>query len=210
MKRLPLLFLFAVFALPGLACSLSAPTRQSEPLPPKITQEVVVRELTNTPILTETVVPQPAFEAKTYRDDEAGFEFDYPAGWAFDPGEHQSRGYYVQFYSWDWQPGEIVEKTPVGESILSVTVNYWDPKNNLEAFVNQRKLAWDSSGIAILSEEHLILTEDRSAAQLTTQGIDGMQSYWLITTLGEQYLTLSGSGDLGLLANIAHTVRPIQ
>jgi hypothetical protein len=138
------------------------------------------------------------------------FEFDYPAGWAFDAGEQHSRGYYVQFYSWDWQPGDIVETTPVGETILSVTVNYWDPKNDLEAFVNQRKTGWDASGIVIISEERIILDGERPAAQFTVQGSDGAQAFFLFTTIGEQYLTFSGNGDLGQLADIAHTLRPIQ
>ena len=146
----------------------------------------------------------------TYRDDEAGFEFDYPAGWAFDPGEHQSRGYYVQFYSWDWKPGDPIDPLPAGGTILSVTVQRWDPKNDLEAFVNQRKLAWGASGISILSEERLTLAGDRPSAQFTVQGVDGSQAFFLLTTNGENYLVLSGDGDLGLLADIAHTLRPIQ
>ena len=209
MKRLTL-FLLTMFALTGFACSLFTPTRQVEPSLPETTQEVVISQPIDTPIPTETPVPQVAFESTTYRDDEAGFEFDYPVGWAFDSGEHQSRGYYIQFYSWDWQPGEIVETTPAGETILSVTVSYWDPKNDLKAFVDQRKLAWDSSGNSIFSEEYITLTGNLPAAQFILQGVDGVQSYFLFTTAGEQYLTLSGSGDLGLLADIAHTLRPIQ
>ena len=86
----------------------------------------------------------------------------------------------------------------------------WDPKNDLEAFVNQRKLAWGASGISILSEERLTLAGDRPSAQFTVQGVDGSQAFFLLTTNGENYLVLSGDGDLGLLADIAHTLRPIQ
>lgn len=209
MKRL-ILFLFTIIAFTGLACSLFTPTKQSEPLPPEATQEVVVSESTGTPLPTETPVPQPAFEATTYRDEEAGFEFDYPIGWAFDPGEHQARGYYIQFYSWDWQPGEPIDSLSSGETVLSVTVQLWDPKNDLEAFINQRELAWDSSGISILDEERLTLAGDRPAAQYIVQGVDGSQAFFLLTTNGEDYLVLSGNGDLSLLAEIAQTLRPIQ
>ena len=209
MKRL-FLFLFAVFAFTSFACSLFTPASQSEPLPPEVTQEVVIVDATTTSVPTETSVPQPAFEATTYRDDEAGFEFDYPVGWAFDSGEHQSRGYYVQFYSWNWQPGDSIDPPPAGSTILSVTVQLWDPKNDLEAFINQRKLAWNSSGISILSEERLQLAGDRPAVQYIVQGSDGSQAFFLLTTNGENYLVLSGNGDLALLAEIAQTLRPIQ
>jgi hypothetical protein len=209
MRRL-FLFLFAIFAFTGSACSLFNSVREPDSLPPEATQEVVTSVPTVTPLPTETSVSQLTFEPTTYRNDEAGFEFDYPAGWAFDLGEHQSRGYYVQFYSWDWQPGDPIDSPPAGSTILSVTVQLWDPKNDLEAFINQRKLAWDSSGISILSEDRLLLAGDRPAAQFIVQGSDGSQAFFLLTTNGENYLVLSGNGDLNLLAEIAHTVRPIQ
>jgi hypothetical protein len=211
MKRL-FFFLLTLFAFIGSACSPSIISTQTEPVSPEPvipTQQVVTGEPTALPVPTETPFPVLPFEATTYRDEVAGFEFDHPAGWAFDDGEVQSRGSYVQFYSWDWNPGDPIDPLPVGETILSVTNQLWDPKNDLEAFINQRKLAWDSSGISILSEERLPLAGDRPAVQFIVQGVDGAQAYFLFTTAGEQYLVLSGSGDLNLLAQIAHTLRPI-
>jgi hypothetical protein len=64
MKRL-FVFLFAMFALPGLACSLFTPVSKPEPLPPETTQEVFIIEPTANPLPTETPIPQPAFEATT-------------------------------------------------------------------------------------------------------------------------------------------------
>jgi hypothetical protein len=209
MKRSSL-FLLAYLAFTGYACSLFTPVKQSEPTPPKATQTEVVLEPTPTSAPTERPVPALSFEPATYRDDAGGFEFDYPADWSFDPGEHQSRGYFVQFYSWVWKPGDPVDPLPDGGTVLSVTVQLWDPKNDLEAFVNQRKLAWDASSISILSEERITLTGDRPATQFVVQGIDGSQSFFLLTTNGENYLVLSGYGDLNLLANIAHTLRSLQ
>jgi hypothetical protein len=209
MRRL-FIYLFTTFALTGFACSIFTPGGQSESLPPEATQDMVIIEPTTTPLPTQTPLPQPAFEATTYRDDQAGFEFDYPVGWTFDPGEHQSRGYYVQFYSWDWQPGDPIDPLPEGGTVFSITVQLWDPKNDLEAFINQRKLAWDSSGTSILSEERLTLAGDRPAAQFVVQGVDGSQAFFLLTTNGEDYLVLSGNGDLSLLAEIVKTLRPIQ
>src|SRR3990172_5299066 len=141
---------------PGVkSCTRELKTATSEPTVP--------------PAPTETPVPATAFDTTTYRDETNGFEIDYPAGWAFDGGEGQSRGSYVQFYSWGWQPGDPIDPLPAGESILSVTVQLWDSKNDLEAFVGQRKMAWEASGITILSEERLTLTSDRPAAQITVQ-----------------------------------------
>lgn len=212
MKRL-LLFLATIFSFTGFACSsLSVPDQAgpASPEPVIATQETVIVEPTALPAPTETTIPAPAFDAATYRDESSGFEFDYPAGWTLDGGEGGSRGSYVQFYSWDWQPGDPIEPLPVGETILTVTVQLWDPKNDLQAFVEQRKLAWEASGISILSEDRLILSSDRPAAEFTVQGADGAQAYFLLTTVGEQYLVFSGSGDLNQLAEIARTLRPIQ
>lgn len=212
MKRL-FLFLLTIFAFIGPACSPSILSTQTGPASPEAvipTQQAVMGEPTALPVPTETPVPVLPFEATTYRDEVAGFEFDYPAEWAFDDGEGGSRGSYVQFYSWDWDPGDPIDPLPVGGTILSVTNQLWDPKNDLEAFINQRKLAWDASGISILSEERLTLAGDRPAAEFTIQAIDGAQAYFLLTTNGENYLVLSGNGDLNLLSEIAHTLRPIQ
>ena len=107
-------------------------------------------------------------------------------------------------------PGDSVDSSPPGGTVLSVTVQLWDPKNDLEAFINQRKMAWDSSRIMILSEEHVLLAGDRPAAQFTVQGIDGSQAFFLLTKNGEDYLVLSGNGNLNLLADIAQTLRPVQ
>jgi len=92
----------------------------------------------------------------------------------------------------------------------AVTVQLWDPKNDLQTFTDQRKLAWDSSGISILSEERLLLSGDLPAAQFTVQGTDGVQAYFLLTKIGEQYLVFSGSVDLNQLAESTRTVRTIQ
>lgn len=211
--KILLFYGLAVFAILGSSCSPAPVPSQPEPVSPEpgtATQELPTSQPTALPAPTETPIPVLAPNKVTYRDDANGFEFDYPAGWAFDGGEGGSRGSYVQFYSWDWKPGDPIEPLPPGGTILSVTNQLWDPKNDLEAFINQRKQAWDASGISIQSEERLTLAGDRPAAQFTVQGVDGAQAYFLLTTNGENYLVLSGSGDLNLLSEIAQTLRPIQ
>jgi hypothetical protein len=162
------------------------------------------------PIPSPTSTPEFTFPISTYQDFTNGFELDYPANWSFDPGEQHTRGSYVQFFSWAWQPGDPLETIPEGETALSLVVQRWDPKNDLEAFITQRKLGWDSSGSLILTEERITLTGDRPAAQFIIQAADGVRAFFLLTTNGEDYLVISGSGDLDLLKNIAHTLRPIQ
>lgn len=205
-------YLLVIFALQVSACSPLLVPRQVEqasPEPVIPTQGSPTSEPTPLPAPSETPAPAPSFDATTYRDEAAGFTFDYPAGWTTDGGEQQSRGSYVQFYSWNWQPGEAIDPLPAGGTVLTVTNQLWDPKNDLEAFIEQRKMAWEASGIKITSEERLTLAGDRPAAEFTVQAVDGAQAYFLLTTNGDEYLVFSGNGDLTLLAEIAHTLRPI-
>jgi hypothetical protein len=208
MKRF-LIFALLVLTFVALACSPFIASRQAEHVPEE--SQIVVPEpieVIQTPVASP--IPELVFPKATYQDTTSHFEFDYPKNWAFDDGEKHSRGYYVQFYSWNWQPGDLIETTPPGETILSVTVNYWDPKNDLQAFVSQRKMAFESSGMLFLAEERITLTRDLPAVQLIVKGTDNAQSYFLFTTVGEQYLTISGSGDIALLTEISHTLRPTQ
>jgi hypothetical protein len=68
------------------------------------------------------------------------------------------RGYFAQITSWPRNPGELPEFVPAGETILSITVLLWDPKNDLDAFSATRKQAWDASGFQIRAEQELILS----------------------------------------------------
>jgi hypothetical protein len=54
-----------------------------------------------------------------------------------------------------------------------------------------------------------VLSDGRPARAFVVAGSDGAQGYFFFTTLGDNYLVLSGSGDLDLLAEIARTVRPL-
>jgi hypothetical protein len=216
MNRIFFLLITLIFLItacsPGGTSSTVEPAMQEPPEEDIATAEVTATsEPTLAPEQTPslTAVPDPVFlfEKATYQDAVNGFSFDYPAQWTLDGGEQQSRGAYVQFYSWDWQPGDVVDSIPAGETVLTVTVNLWDPKNDLEAYVANRKMAWESPGFLILVEEPVMLGNGHSASQYIVQGPDGMQGFFLITTIGEKYLTLSGSGDLGLLAEVSGTLR---
>jgi hypothetical protein len=158
--------------------------------------------------------PMPAllsFAASTYQNETVGFEFDYPSPWTLnDLGQIGSRGSSVQLTSWASTPEQPIDQLPAGGSRLDVTLYTWDPKNDLDAYLSTRKQAWDASGMSILTEEEWslaggqravffsVLVQDQSAAAL-----------FLITTVGEQYLVLSGTGDLEILREIMRTVRPV-
>ncbi len=157
-----------------------------------------------------TAQPTPSFEATTYRDPSGGFEFDYPASWIVGPVNQQSRGGITAFTSW-LRPADVLPgATPAGETRMDATVQLWEPTNDLNAFLGQREGAWDASGTTIVTEERWLLSDGRPGAAFVVQGSDGVQAFFFFTTLSDKYLVLSGDGDLGLLAEIARTVRPIE
>ena len=160
------------------------------------------------PLPSATLPASLSFEAELYRDASAGFEFDYPSTWTVGPNEQQSRGGITAFTSWERPADVLPDATPPGETRMDATVQLWDPTGDLEAFVAQRRGAWDNSGITVTSEEAWTLEDGRAAAAFTVEGTDGAQAYFFFTTIGDKYLVLSGDGDLALLAEIAHTVRP--
>jgi len=166
-----------------------------------------------------TARPTTSFEATTYRDPSAGFEFDHPASWTVGPVEQQSRGGITAFTSWSRPTDALPGETPAGETRMDATVQLWDPTGDLNAFVTRfldslaslaSAPANDAIGIAVMSDESLTLSDGRPAAAFVVEGSDGSQGYFFFTTIGDNYLVLSGSGDLALLAEIAHTVRPLS
>lgn len=149
---------------------------------------------------TEQAISTPAivkltFKAQTYRDEASGFELDYPDGW--DPPqllERQARG-------------SIVQASLNGQVMLDIVTLQWDPANDLEAYTEVRERAFEGSGFTILGKEQVGLGEDWRGLEYRVETLNGDQAYFFFTTLGDQYLQLSGSGDLDQLAAIASTVR---
>lgn len=152
----------------------------------------------------------PSFEATTYRDEVAGYELDHPEGWFVGPVEQYSRGGITAFTSYERPTDVLPDATPPGETRMDATVQLWDPKGDLEAFAQQRLGAWEASGNTVVLDEEWTLSDGRAAKAYLVTGTDGVASYFFLTTLGDNYLVLSGGGDLALLAEIAHSVRPIS
>ena len=157
-----------------------------------------------TPTLLAPAVPESAqtlepsrlsFESTTYRDELAGFEFDHPRSWTLGHQEKQGRGYIVQ----------LCEQSP-DQPRMQITVMLWEP-NDLDGFSSRHEQSWLDSGNAIVSREEWMLAGNHRAIRYLIEGRSGERDFVLLTTVGERYLLLSGSGDLNLLAEIARTVR---
>jgi hypothetical protein len=197
----------ALSACAGPSAETPAPL-PTETLAPPATEPSATEPPAEEP--TATVPAGPSFEATTYRNETSGFEFDYPAGWYVGPDQQYSRGGITPFTSWERPTDVLPDQNPPGETRFDATVQLWDPKGDLEAFVAQRMMAWEASGIVVTSEESWTLSDGRPARGFVVTATDGAQAYFFFTTIGEDYLVLSGSGDLALLAEIAHTVRPLS
>lgn len=149
----------------------------------------------------------PTGTTATYRDDVAGFSFDYhaPAWTVGDKQQIGPRGSVVPLTFSSHAPDEI------GATHLDVAVMAWDPKGDLAAYVAMRKTAWDASGMTIVSEEERFLAGDHPAVRFVVTGADGQsQGYFFMTTVGDQYLVLSGEGNVDALDAIAQTVQITQ
>jgi hypothetical protein len=159
---------------------------------------------------SETAVPAPklpaaSFEAQTYVNEMAGFALDYPAGWTVNEVVIGERGTQIQFLS---APVLAEAATvPADAARINATIYQWDPKNDLEAYLAHWKSVWQGSGFTILEEEQLVLELGLPATRFTVQTPDG-QVVFLVTALEDQYLVLSGEGDLGLVNEIVQRLRP--
>jgi len=148
----------------------------------------------------------PSFPVATYRDETAGFEFDYPADWTLDPSSQMGvRGAQALLLS----PGTTPETLAEGGSRVAITVYLWDPKNDLTAYVAQRRTAWDALGFEFSSESTWALADGRRVKNFIIQFPDQLPAFFLFTTVGEDYLEISGEGDLALVEEIGRTLRPL-
>jgi hypothetical protein len=213
MKRMT----FVVFALVLWLATCSAPQPEA-PAPEVVpTQTSVPATQTPTPTAlpptpTETTVPQsklpaPPFDAEAYINSEAGFAFEYPTGWTVNEMVVGPRGTQIQFLSSpDLAEAALV---PADQTRLSATIYQWDPKNDLEAYVQHWKEAWSASGFTLLDEQPLTLELGLPAVQFTVQTPES-QVLFLVTALEDQYLVIAGEGNLELAEQIVQRLRPVS
>ena len=96
-----------------------------------------------------------------------------------------------------------------GATRVNATLYQWDPKNDLAAFVANQKTAWEASGFTILDEVQLVLELGLPAMKFTLQTPEA-NVVFLVAALEDQYLVLSGEGNLNLVKEIVQRVRPIS
>ena len=209
MKRITLILFVLVLSL--AACAAPA----TPPLAPEDTSAPVD---TNMPVpgvsVTEVVVepqgklPAPSFESLTYINEAVGFAIDYPAQWTVQETALGERASQVLLLS----APEIadLQTLPEGATRVAVVVNQWEPKNDLAAFVDVRKTAWEASGFTILDEEPLTLDLGLAAVRFTVQTTDGVTVLFQFAAVGDQYLSISGEGDLALVEEIMTYLRPLN
>ena len=207
-RRIP----FFVLLLMLLSACAAVPA-QATPVPAGTDVVALPSDTAQAPVLpSDTAAPQgklPAasFEAQTYVNETAGFALDYPAGWTVNEVVVGDRGTQVQFLS---APGLAEAATvPADAARLNATIYLWDPENDLEAYAAHWKSAWQASGFTILEEGQRVLELGLPATRFTVQTPDA-QVVFLVTALQDQYLVLSGEGDLALVNEIVQRVRPIS
>lgn len=154
-----------------------------------------------------TSVPEMiATELTTHTDETYGYTFDYPSSWMLDAvvfGSRAPGGY--QITSWQHEPGMIADALPDGTA-MNIALQLWDPKGDLAAFIAQRKSAWENSNIEVIFEEDVTLAGEKPAKEFVTRSQE-QGSYTLFTTLGENYLVVSGTGDLEAIRRVAWSLR---
>lgn len=212
MRQLLFTLLLGVILL--AACAGSPGNTTLEPIITDLPATIPVSTDTAAPVIpapTEAMpnpkLPAASFESQPYVNETAGFALDIPVGWTVNEMVIGDRGTQVQFLS----SPELAEApvVPAGATRVNATIYQWDPKNDLAAFVANQKTAWESSGITIVDEEQLVLEQGLPAVHFNVQTPD-MQLVYLMTALDDQYLVLSGEGDLALVDEIVQRVRPIS
>lgn len=209
MKRITLILIVLVLSL--VACAA--------PATPSIASEATLMPMdSNMPVpgvsVTEAIVepqgklPAPSFESLTYINEAVGFAIDYPAQWIVNETVLGERASQILLLS----TPEIadLQTLPEGATRVAVVINQWDPKNDLAAFVDVRKTAWESSGFTILDEEPLTLDLGLAAVRFTVQTADGVTVLFQFAAVGDQYLSISGEGDLALVEEIMRYLRPVS
>jgi hypothetical protein len=152
-------------------------------------------------------IPAASFESQPYVDETTGFALDYPADWTATQSMVGDRGSQTVL-----SKPELADAAdlPAGETRVTVAVNQWEPKNDLAAYVDTRKTAWESSGFTVVEEEEPVLDLGLAAKQFVIQTPDGKQALFLFAAVGDQYVTVSGEGDMNLVKEIASRLRPIS
>lgn len=198
MKKIVLALSLSLFLLVS-ACSAPATSAPVENIMPVATEMPVQPP--------QGKIPGTSFESQPYFNETVGFALDYPVNWLVQETVIGERGSQVMLMS----APELAEAVtvPAGQSRVSVMIYDWEPKNDLAAYVEKTKTAWEASGFTILDEQATILDLGLAAVLFTVQTPDATVSF-LITVINDKYLVLSGEGDMTLVNEMLPRLRPIS
>ncbi len=148
-----------------------------------------------------------SFAAAEYLEESAGILIRYPEGWSISPREQiGERGAQAGLLS----PGSTLEQNAEDGSRIIITTYTWDPENDLAAYVDQRRMAWDASGFEILSEESFSLTDGRIVELFRIKTGEAREVIFALTNAGKDYLQVFGDGDLELCTEIIRSMEPVE
>jgi hypothetical protein len=145
-----------------------------------------------------------------YQDPELGYGFNYPDNWKIAYQETQSRGGYLQFARNDFEVDPNAGGLPAEEILLQVAVYNWDPKGNLEAYLEQRLFAWENSGIAVSEEKRWEWGDGVPAVLFQIEGIEGDVAFVILTVVEDRYLEISTSTEYDVLSALGSTLREVE
>jgi len=202
------IFSLTLLVLTLAACSAPAtPTSSTEAPSVSVENNMPVPDEVVTETVVEGKIRAPSFESQTYINESVGFALEYPAQWTVTEAVVGDRGTETLLLS----TPEIADQAtvPPGATRVAIQVNQWDPKNALAEYVDTRKAAWESSGFTVVNEEHVTLDLGLAAVRFSVQSPDGIPVEYLIAAIGDQYVTISGEGDLELVKEMMRYLRPI-
>lgn len=181
---------------PGSDMPVNSPTGEVGPV-------VIVTEQVAEEEVIATSEPVLSFNADLFVEESAGIQLAYPREWTVGPREViGERGAQAALLS----PGSTLEQLADGGTRIILTTYQWDPKNDLDAFIAQRKLAWEASGFKVMGEEAFTLSDSRRVVLFNVETLDANQVLFAFLNAGEDYLQVSGDGDLELAQEIIRTI----
>jgi hypothetical protein len=135
----------------------------------------------------------------TYRDEAAGFAFDYPVSWSQGATSEDARGWYAQ-----------LERD--GEVALDITVLNWEggSAGDLAAVIARLTEIWEGSGIELASAQRIPVAPQTDGVFYRILDPDGNMTMLFAMPLGDRHLTLEGTGDDTQVADLVQTVRLLR
>lgn len=156
-----------------------------------------------------TAVPtqQFSFSPAFYQEESAGIQLAYPSDWTISPHERiGERGAQAALLS----PGSSLEQVAAGGARIILTTYTWDPKNDLDAYIAQRKTAWEASGFKVSGEDQFTLVDTRLVKIFTVETTGDEKALFAFTNAGDDYLQLFGDGDLALCEGIIRSAAVVE